>query len=115
MLRNKHLRILTAVLALAAFTPVMGQRSQVLLETTEGNILLTLYDDTPRHRDNFLRLADEHFYEYKSVERTTERVYRNLFYLFLGLSVLQSGFIVVMTYLIRKVVNNRANPRPKRV
>ena len=63
MLRNKHLRILTVVLALAAFTPVMGQRSQVLLETTEGNILLTLYDDTPRHRDNFLRLADEHFYD----------------------------------------------------
>ena len=63
MLRNKHLRILTVVLALAAFTPVTGQRSQVLLETTEGNILLTLYDDTPRHRDNFLRLADEHFYD----------------------------------------------------
>lgn len=63
MLRNKHLRILTVVLALAAFVPVVGQRSQVLLETTEGNILLTLYDDTPRHRDNFLRLADEHFYD----------------------------------------------------
>ena len=63
MLRNKHLRILTVVLALVAFTPVVGQRSQVLLETTEGNILLTLYDDTPRHRDNFLRLADEHFYD----------------------------------------------------
>ena len=40
-----------------------GQRSQVLLDTTEGNILLTLYDDTPKHRDNFLRLADEHFYD----------------------------------------------------
>ena len=40
-----------------------GQRKQVLMETTEGNILLTLYDDTPLHRDNFLRLAKEHFYD----------------------------------------------------
>ena len=63
MLRNKHLRILTAVLVLAAFMPVMGQRSQVLLETTEGNILLTLYDDTPKHRDNFLKLVNEQFYD----------------------------------------------------
>ena len=55
------------------------------------------------------------FYEYKSVEQTAERVYRNLFYLFILLSVLQSIFIVVMTYGIRKVVNNRTNPRPKRV
>ena len=37
--------------------------SRVLLETTEGNIVLTLYDDTPRHRDNFLRLVNEHFYD----------------------------------------------------
>ena len=34
-----------------------------MLETTEGNILLTLYDDTPQHRDNFLKLASEQFYD----------------------------------------------------
>lgn len=45
------------------FVPMKGQRHQVLLETTEGNILLTLYDDTPKHRDSFLRLVDEHFYD----------------------------------------------------
>ena len=45
------------------FVPMKGQRHQVLLETTEGNILLTLYDDTPKHRDNFLRLVDEQFYD----------------------------------------------------
>ena len=55
------------------------------------------------------------FYLYKSVEQTAERVYQNMFYLFLMLSVLQSIFIVIMTYAIRKVVNNRTNPRPKRV
>lgn len=36
---------------------------EVLLETTEGNIRIALYNETPRHRDNFLRLVDEHFYD----------------------------------------------------
>ena len=57
------MRILFLAFALAAFIPVLGQRKQVLIETTEGNILLTLYDDTPKHRDSFLRLVDEHFYD----------------------------------------------------
>lgn len=31
---------------------------QVLLETTMGNILVALYNDTPKHRDNFLKLVN---------------------------------------------------------
>jgi peptidyl-prolyl cis-trans isomerase B (cyclophilin B) len=58
-----HLRTFILLLALSVIMPVMGQRKQVLMETAEGNILLTLYDDTPLHRDNFLRLANEHFYD----------------------------------------------------
>ena len=48
---------------LAAFVPSMAQSRQVMIETTEGNILVTLYDDTPKHRDNFLKLANEQFYD----------------------------------------------------
>ena len=50
-------------LVLAAFVPSMAQSHQVMIETTEGNILVTLYDDTPRHRDNFLKLVNEQFYD----------------------------------------------------
>ena len=35
----------------------------VLLETTMGNIRIALYDDTPLHRDNFLKLVGEHYYD----------------------------------------------------
>jgi peptidyl-prolyl cis-trans isomerase B (cyclophilin B) len=31
--------------------------------TTEGTIVLRLYDSTPNHRDNFLRLVKSHFYD----------------------------------------------------
>ena len=46
----KQLRFLMLALVLAAFVPSMAQSRQVMIETTEGNILVTLYDDTPRHR-----------------------------------------------------------------
>lgn len=35
---------------------------QVMLETTMGNIKLALYNDTPKHRDNFLKLVSEGYY-----------------------------------------------------
>jgi peptidyl-prolyl cis-trans isomerase B (cyclophilin B) len=59
----KHLRFFMLALVLAAFVPSMAQSRQVMIETTEGNILVTLYDDTPRHRDNFLKLVNEQFYD----------------------------------------------------
>jgi len=37
-------------------------QSMVLLETTEGSIKILLYDETPLHRDNFLKLVKEGYY-----------------------------------------------------
>ena len=36
--------------------------SKVIIKTTEGDITVRLYDETPLHRDNFLKLAKEGFY-----------------------------------------------------
>ncbi len=33
------------------------------IATTAGNIKIRLYDDTPQHRDNFLKLAEEGYYD----------------------------------------------------
>ena len=38
-------------------------RHEVLLETSMGNIRLMLYNETPLHRDNFLRLVKEGYYD----------------------------------------------------
>ena len=39
-------------------------RPEVLIETTMGNIRVQLYNETPLHRDNFLKLIREyHFYD----------------------------------------------------
>lgn len=37
--------------------------AKVRIKTPEGDILIRLYDDTPRHRDNFLKLAREGYYD----------------------------------------------------
>ena len=38
-------------------------KTEVLIETSEGDIRLRLYDDTPLHRDNFIRNAREGLYD----------------------------------------------------
>lgn len=39
-------------------------RPEVLIETTMGNIRVELYNETPLHRDNFLKLIrEDHFYD----------------------------------------------------
>lgn len=39
-----------------------GNETQVLLKTEFGNIKLKLYDDTPEHKKNFLKLVNDGFY-----------------------------------------------------
>lgn len=37
--------------------------TQVRIKTKEGDIVVRLYDETPKHRDNFIKLAKEGFYD----------------------------------------------------
>ena len=37
--------------------------AKVLIKTTEGDIKVRLYDETPQHRDNFLKLAKEGYFD----------------------------------------------------
>lgn len=36
---------------------------RVKIETDSGSIVARLYNETPRHRDNFIKLVKEHFYD----------------------------------------------------
>lgn len=61
--------IITLLLCLTTWSQATAQtadgqeRAEVLIETTEGNIRIALYNETPRHRDNFLKLVSDHFYD----------------------------------------------------
>ena len=40
-----------------------GNETLVCLETTMGNITVKLYNETPKHRDNFIKLTKEGVYD----------------------------------------------------
>ena len=61
---NRHLLTLTMAILFGSLTSVaQTSTTEVLLETTEGNIRIALYDETPQHRDNFLKLTKMHVYD----------------------------------------------------
>lgn len=41
----------------------MEKRTQVKIETTLGDIVVELYNETPKHRDNFIKLVKEGMYD----------------------------------------------------
>ncbi len=42
---------------------LQAQSKKVLIETNLGNMTVVLYDETPQHRDNFVKLVNDGFYE----------------------------------------------------
>lgn len=40
----------------------MQAETKVLIETSMGNIIIRLYDETPKHRDNFVKLVENGYY-----------------------------------------------------
>lgn len=64
--------LLSLVILLSLSMPTVAQTTdslnvdschEVLLQTTKGDILLKLYNETPKHRDNFLRLVKSGYYD----------------------------------------------------
>lgn len=66
-----HIRHLLTLLFISLLTLNVGAQTlttdsiehEVLLETSKGNIRVKLYNDTPIHRDNFLKLVRQGFYD----------------------------------------------------
>jgi cyclophilin family peptidyl-prolyl cis-trans isomerase len=54
---------------LSCSTPVGNENTSVSIKTTLGEIRIKLYDETPRHRDNFIRLINSGFYDGISFHR----------------------------------------------
>lgn len=58
----------TFIFAMAMMTACNAQttdtaRHEILLETSKGNIRIALYNETPQHRDNILKLVRQEYYD----------------------------------------------------
>lgn len=54
---------LACALSATAQSPSLEKRHLVEINTTAGRIVVELYNETPLHRDNFLKLVREHYYD----------------------------------------------------
>lgn len=43
--------------------PETASMTKVEIKTTMGKIIIALYNETPKHRDNFLKLVNDHYYD----------------------------------------------------
>ena len=55
--------LLALALGLAACAPKAEKEVVMVVETTMGTVEFKLYNETPLHRDNFIRLAEEHYFD----------------------------------------------------
>ena len=59
----KRIIFILSVLILSAYALAEEREAKVLIVTNVGKITVKLYNDTPLHRDNFLKLVQEHQYD----------------------------------------------------
>jgi len=55
--------IFALIMGFALLFSACDSRKKVVIETEYGNMTAVLYDETPQHRDNFIKLANEGFYD----------------------------------------------------
>ena len=60
-------KLVAGLLALVLAAVSCGQKSEketvMVVETTMGTVEFKLYNETPVHRDNFIKLAEEHYFD----------------------------------------------------
>jgi len=56
-------KILLSILAVVAACSVYAQANKVVIETDSGKIVMALYDNTPLHRDNMIKLVKEKLFD----------------------------------------------------
>lgn len=62
-MRKRILGFAALAVILAACGPKTEKEVVMVVETTMGTVEFKLYNETPLHRDNFIRLAEEHYFD----------------------------------------------------
>ena len=60
---NEYMKFHLLALFLCFFSVINAQTHKAKIITNQGTIIIELYDGTPLHRDNFIQLANRHYYD----------------------------------------------------
>lgn len=60
--KRPTVRFMAGILFLTTIITMAQAQTKVRIETPYGDMVVKLYDETPKHRDNFIKLVKEGFY-----------------------------------------------------
>jgi peptidyl-prolyl cis-trans isomerase B (cyclophilin B) len=62
-MKKSFIILLTLLVSINCLVYSQDKRQKVLISTDYGDITIELYNETPKHRDNFIKLAESGFYD----------------------------------------------------
>jgi len=72
-MRKPILLITMMMYAAMSFGQTVSQQTRVQITTSMGNITVVLYNETPQHRDNFIKLINQGWYEESNFHRVINK------------------------------------------
>ena len=66
---KKALPLISLIIIISCSATVKNENTIITIQTTSGSIKIKLYDNTPVHRDNFIKLINSAFYDGISFHR----------------------------------------------
>lgn len=70
--KRPAVRLMTGILFLTTVITMAQAQTKVRIETPYGDMVVKLYDETPKHRDNFIKLVKGGFYDNLLFHRVIE-------------------------------------------
>ena len=81
----------------------------------DGDFIIYLSDENGHNDFYYYDKADGSISLYRFADKKAERLYSFLFDVFLVLAIIEAVIITITVYIVRRMVSDRTNPKPKRV
>ena len=81
----------------------------------DGDFIVYLSDENGNNDFYFYDKANGSVSLYRFADKKAERLYSYLFDVFLVVAIIEAVIITITVYIIKRMVSDRTNPRPKRV
>ena len=100
------------------FKPAVYDTGSMILSgyaNSDGDFICYLSDENGNEDFYHINLSDGSINLYRFADKKAELLYSYLFDVFLVITIIEAVIITITVYIIRRMVSDRTNPRPKRV
>ena len=100
------------------FRPASYDTGTIILsgyENEKGEFICYLADDSGNRDFYYYEKSTGAISKYRFADKKAELLYSYLFDVFLVIAIIEAVIITITVYIVRRMVSDRTNPRPKRV